>query len=56
MLAMSLELGPEGSERGFQADKIGRACQTEAVGCVSAGAGKNIVCGEAQSCPNCSTC
>lgn len=33
-LAMTLEFGPEGSVRGFQTDKIGRAFQAEAAGCV----------------------
>lgn len=55
MQAMTLEFGPEGSVRGFQADKIGRAFQAEAAGCVRAGAGRNMVSEEAQSCPNCST-
>lgn len=34
VLAMTLEFGPEGSVRGFQTDKIGRAFQTGAGGCV----------------------
>lgn len=43
MFALTLEFGPEGSVRGFQADKIGRAFQAEATGCVGAGAGRSIV-------------
>lgn len=41
MFALTLEFGPEGSVRGFQAGKIGRAFQAEATGCVGAGAGRN---------------
>lgn len=42
-VALTLEFGPEGSVRGFQADKMGRAFQAEATGCVGAGAGRDIV-------------
>lgn len=52
VLAMTLEFGPEGSVRGFQTDKIGRAFQAEASGCVRAGAGRNMVSRGAQSWPN----
>lgn len=54
MLAVTLKFGPEGSVRGFQADKIGRVFQAEAAGC-EPGAGRNMVSGEAQSWPNYST-
>lgn len=47
--ALSLEVGPRESAGGFQADKIRKGT----AGCVSTGAGRNMVSGEALGYPMC---
>lgn len=46
---MTLEVGPGESAGGFQADKIRKGT----AGCVSTGAGRNMVSGEALGYPMC---
>lgn len=49
MLAVTVEVGPGGGAGGFQADKVRKG----PAGCVSTGAGRNVVSGKALGYPAC---